>query len=326
MKNFLTMCHVFVTVVILVGASIQSIGAQNYPLKPVRFVVPYTAGGPSDVVSRLISDRLTDVLGKQVIVDNRGGANGNIGMELVARSDPDGHTLIFSTGFTLTLNPHVYQLPYSVERDFAPITQLVSSAALLAVTPTLPVKNVSDLIALARKRPGELTFGSSGLGGFGHISGEIFKMLTDTKMIHVPYKSSAPALTDLAGGNIALIFNNLVTTIPMVQSGRVRALAVTTKSRSSALPNVPTVSESGVPDYESTTWNGLLTRAGTPRATINRLNAEVVKILQSQAVASRIEAGGADVIPSTPEELAARIKAETVRMGKVASFAGLKSL
>jgi len=325
MKYFSFLCRVLVTIVSLVSASIQIANAQTYPLKPVRFVVPYTAGGPSDLVARLLGDRLTDVLGKQVIVDNRGGANGNIGMELVARSDPDGHTIIFSTGFTLTLNPHVYQLPYSVERDFAPITQLVSSAALLAVTPTLPVKNVSDLVALARKRPGELTFGSSGIGGFGHISGEIFKMLTDTKMIHVPYKSSAPALTDLAGGNIALIFNNLVTTIPMVQAGKVRALAVTTKKRSPALPNVPTVSESGIPDYESTTWNGLLTRAGTPSGTINRLNAEVVKILQSPAVISRIEAGGADVIPSTPEELANRIKVETIRMGKIASFAGLKS-
>lgn len=325
MKCFSPLRQALVTVVILFSASIQMVNAQTYPQRPVRLIVPYTAGGPSDVVGRLISDRLTEVLGKQVIVDNRGGANGNIGMEFVARSDPDGHTIIFSTGFTLTLNPHVYQLPYSVERDFAPITQLVSSAALLAVTPTLPVKNVSDLVALARKRPGELTFGSSGIGGFGHISGEIFKMLTDTKMIHVPYKSSAPALTDLAGGNIALIFNNLVTTIPMVQAGRVRALAVTTKSRSPVLPNVPTVSESGVPDYESTTWNGLLTRAGTPKEIINRLNAEVVKILRSPAFISRIEAGGADVIPSTPEEFANRIKVDTARMGKVAAFAGLKS-
>lgn len=324
MEGLRSVCLALATVVFLVGTSIQSSSAQNYPQKPVRFIVPYTAGGPSDVVGRMIGDRLTEVLGKQVIVDNRGGANGNIGMELAAKSDPDGHTIIFSTGFTLTLNPHVYQLSYNVERDFAPITQLVSSAALLAVTPTLPAKNVSELILLARKRPGELTFGSSGIGGFGHISGEIFKMLTNTSMIHVPYKSSAPALTDLAAGNITLIFNNLVTTIPMVQAGRVRALAVTTKKRSPALPNVPTVSEAGIPEYESTTWNGLLTRAGVPRVTINRLNAEVVKILQSQDVSSRIEAGGAEVIPSTPEELATRIKVETIRMGKIAAFAGLK--
>lgn len=303
---------------------VQLSGAQTYPQKPIRFIVPYTAGGPSDVVGRLIGERLTEVFGKQVIVDNRGGANGNIGMELAAKSDPDGHTIIFATGFTLTLNPHVYRLTYNVERDFAPITQLVSSAALLAVTPTLPVKNVQDLIALARKRPGELTFGSSGIGGFGHISGEIFKMLTQTNMIHVPYKSSAPALTDLSAGNIALIFNNLVTTIPMVEARKVRALAVTTKKRSPVLPDIPTVLEAGVPDYESTTWNGLLTRAGVHRDLINKLNSEVVKILHSKDFSSRIEAGGAEVIPSTPGEFTARIKEETIRMGKVAAFAGLK--
>lgn len=322
MEGLRSVCKVLSAFAFL--SAIQSVNAQTFPQKPIRFIVPYTAGGPSDVVGRMIGERLTEVFGKQVIVDNRGGANGNIGMELAAKSDPDGHTIIFATGFTLTLNPHVYQLSFNVERDFAPITQLVSSAALLAVTPTLPAKNVSELIALARKRPGELTFGSSGIGGFGHISGEIFKMLTNTKMIHVPYKSSAPALTDLAAGNIALIFNNLVTTIPMVQAGRVRALAVTTKKRSPALPDVPSVSEAGIPEYESTTWNGLLTRAGTPSGTINRLNSEVVKILQTPAVISRIDAGGAEVIPSTPEELASRIKTETIRMGKIAAFAGLK--
>ncbi len=322
MEGLRSVCKVLSAFAFL--GAIQSVNAQTFPQKPIRFIVPYTAGGPSDVVGRMIGERLTEVFGKQVIVDNRGGANGNIGMELAAKSDPDGHTIIFATGFTLTLNPHVYQLSFNVERDFAPITQLVSSAALLAVTPTLPVKNVTELIALARKRPGELTFGSSGIGGFGHISGEIFKMLTNTKMIHVPYKSSAPALTDLAAGNIALIFNNLVTTIPMVQAGRVRALAVTTKKRSPALPDVPSVSEAGIPEYESTTWNGLLTRAGTPSGIINRLNSEVVKILQSPAVISRIDAGGAEVIPSTPEELASRIKMETIRMGKIAAFAGLK--
>ena len=324
MDNLYSVRLALVTFFVLVCTSIQSSSAQTFPQKPIRFIVPYTAGGPSDVVGRLIGERLTEVFGKQVIVDNRGGANGNIGMELAVKADPDGHTIIFATGFTLTLNPHVYKLSYNVERDFAPITQLVSSAALLAVTSTLPAKNISELISLARKRPGELTFGSSGIGGFGHISGELFKMLTNTNMIHVPYKSSAPALTDLAAGNIAIIFNNLVTTIPMVQAGRVRALAVTTKKRSPALPNVPTVSEAGIPDYESTTWNGLLTRTGVPKGAINRLNAEVVKILQSQDVSSRIEAGGADVIPSTPEELAIRIKVETIRMGKIAAFAGLK--
>ncbi|MBX3650911.1 MAG: tripartite tricarboxylate transporter substrate binding protein [Burkholderiales bacterium] len=324
MESLRSVCPAVAAIAFFGVASIQSSVAQTYPQKPVRFIVPYTAGGPSDVVGRMIGDRLTEVLGKQVIVDNRGGANGNIGMELAAKSDPDGHTIIFATGFTLTLNPHVYRLSYNVERDFAPITQLVSSAALLAVSSTLPAKNVSELIILARKRPGELTFGSSGIGGFGHISGEIFKMLTNTKMIHVPYKSSAPALTDLAAGNIALIFNNLVTTIPMVQAGRIRALAVTTTKRSPALPAVPTLSEAGVPNYESTTWNGLLTRAGVSKEIINRLNAEVVKILQSQDVSSRIETGGAEVIPSTPEELATRIKVETIRMGKIADFAGLK--
>ena len=237
---------------------------------------------------------------------------------------PDGHTIILATGFTLTVNPHIYRLPFDVERDFAPVSLLISSAALLVVSPTLRANSVQDLIRIARARPGELTFGSSGPGGFGHISGELFKMLTKTQMIHVPYKSAAPALTDLAAGNITVLFNNLLTTLPMVKAGRMRALAVTTRERSPVIPTVPTVSEAGVRGYESTTWNGLLAPAATPKEVMARLNTEVVKILGAAEVKQRISAQGAEVTPSTPEQFRAKIKEETVRMATVVRFANLK--
>lgn len=314
--------RVFISAVGLLAAG--AVSAQTYPVKPVRFIVPYTAGGPSDVLARLLGTRLTEVLGKQVIVDNRGGANGNIGMQAAATAPPDGHTIVLATGFTLTVNPHIYRLPYDIERDFAPVSLLISSAALLVVTPTLPAKSVPELIKLAKARPGELTFGSSGLGGFGHISGELFKMLTNTSMIHVPYKSAAPALTDLAAGNITVLFNNLVTTVPMVEAGRVRAIAVTTRERSPVIPQVPTVAEAGVPGYESTTWNGLLAPAGTPEDVLARLNSEIVKILGSADMKQRISARGAAVTPSTPEQFRAKIREETARMAEVVRFAKIK--
>jgi len=299
--------------------------AQQYPAKAIRFIVPYLPSGPTDLVARLVGRDLSERLGKPVVVENRAGAQGNIGMELAARSPPDGYTIVEATGFTLALNPHVYKLSYDTQRDFAPISLLVSSCAVLVVPPTLPVKSVRELVALAKARPGELTYGSSGAGGFGHVSGVLMEMMTKTKLVHVPYKSATPALIDVASGNITLLFNNLLTTVPFVKSGRVRALAVTCAGRSRVLPDVPTMAEAGVPGYESTSWMGLLAPAGTPPDIIALLNREVAAILSSQSVRERIEADGGTITPSSPSEMAAKIATEARRMGELVQFSGMKS-
>lgn len=320
-----TFCaHLIFLLVSFPAVSGAPANAQEYPAKAVRFILPYSPSGPNDVIARLIAQGLAEKWGKPVVVENRSGAQGNIGMEMVAKSPADGYTIIQATGFTLTVNPHIYRLPYDVQKDFAPITLLVSSAAILVVHPSLPAHSVRELVNLAKGRPNELTFGSSGGGGFGHVSGVLFQMLTKTKMVHVPYRSAMPALTDLVAGNITVLFNNLITTVPFVKAGRVRALAVTSKERSSAVPDVPTVAEAGVPGYESTTWNGLLAPAGTPRDVIAALNTEVARILNSPAVRNRIEAGGGAVTPSTPTEFASKIRVETERMGELIRFSGLK--
>lgn len=299
--------------------------AQQYPSKAIRFIVPYLPSGPTDFVARLVGRSLSDRLGKPVVVENRAGAQGNIGMELAAKSPADGYTIVEATGFTLALNPHIYKVAYDIQKDFAPITLLVTSCAILVVAPSLPVRSVRDLVNLAKARPNELTYGSSGAGGFGHVSGVLFQMLTKTSLVHVPYKSATPALIDLASGNITFLFNNLLTTVPFVKAGRVRALAVTCSGRSRVVPDVPTVAEAGVPGYESTTWMGLLAPAGTPPEIIATLNSEVAAILNSQAVRERIEADGGAIAPSPPEELAAKIRTETQRMGELVKYAGMKS-
>ncbi|HSN40660.1 MAG TPA: tripartite tricarboxylate transporter substrate binding protein, partial [Burkholderiales bacterium] len=254
--------------------------AQNYPAKPVRFVVPFVPGGPTDIQGRMLGEKLAQQLGQQVIVDNRGGAGGNIGMELVARAPADGYTIVIATVGTWAVNPHLYKLSFDVLKDFAPIIQVSSSPGVLVVHPSVPVKNVKELIALAKARPGELNYGSSGVGGFGHISGELFTLMTKTRMTHIPYKSSAPSLTDLISGQIQVLFNNAISTVPFVKSGRMRALATTGATRSSALPDLPTVAEAGVPGYENSSWSAIGAPAGTPKTILARLHKEFADILK----------------------------------------------
>jgi tripartite-type tricarboxylate transporter receptor subunit TctC len=224
---------------------------QAYPVKPVRFVVPFVPGGPTDIQGRMLGEKLAQRLGQQVLVDNRGGAGGNIGMELTAKAPPDGYTIVIATVGTWAVNPHLYKLPFDVMRDFTPIIQVSTSPGVLVVHPSVPVKSVKELVALARARPNELNYGSSGVGGFGHISGELFALMTNTKMIHVPYKSSAPSLTDLVAGQIQVLFNNAISTVPFVQAGRVRALATSGAKRLAVLSDLPTIAEAGVPGYEN---------------------------------------------------------------------------
>jgi tripartite-type tricarboxylate transporter receptor subunit TctC len=275
--------------------------AQPYPSKPVRFVVPFVPGGPTDIQGRMLGEKLAQRLGQQVIVDNRGGAGGNIGMEITAKSPPDGYTIVIATVGTWAVNPYLYKLPFEVVKDFAPITQVSTSPGVLVVHPSTPVKNVKELIALAKKRPAELNYGSSGVGGFGHICGELFTLMTGTKMTHVPYKSSAPSLTDLVAGNIQVLFNNMISTTPFVKAGRVRALATTGAKRSPALP------------------------AGTPQPVIGRLHKEFTEILRMPDIRKRHDEVGAEIIASSPGEFHAYLKSELAKFEKLVKAAGIKA-
>ncbi len=299
--------------------------AQEYPTKPVRFVVPFVPGGPTDIQGRMLGDKLTQRLGQQVIIDNRGGAGGNIGMELVARAPADGYTIVIATVGTWAVNPHLYKLSFDVLKDFAPIIQISSSPGVLVVHPSVPAKNVKELIALAKARPGELNYGSSGVGGFGHISGELLTLMTKTKMTHVPYKSSAPSLTDLISGQIQVLINNAISTVPFVKSGRVRALATTGASRSSALPDLPTVAEAGVPGYENSSWSAVAAPAGTPQPIIARLHKEFAGILAMPDIQKKHADVGARIIGGTPEQFHAYLKLEVEKFGKLVKAAGIKA-
>jgi tripartite-type tricarboxylate transporter receptor subunit TctC len=302
-----------------------SVHGQAYPAKPVRFVVPFVPGGPTDIQGRMLGEKLGQRLGQQVIIDNRGGAGGNIGMELTAKSPPDGYTIVIATVGTWAVNPYLYQLPFDVIRDFAPVTQVSTSPGALIVHPSVPVKNVKELIALAKNRPGELNYGSSGVGGFGHICGELFNLMTGTKMTHIPYKSSAPALTDLIAGNIQVLFNNLISTTPFVKTGRVRALATTGAKRSPALPDLPTLDEAGLKGYENSSWSAVAAPAGTPPAITSRLHKEFVEILKMPDIQKRHAEVGAEIIASTPEQFHAYLKSELAKFSKLVKAAGIKA-
>lgn len=299
--------------------------AQEYPTKPVRFVVPFVPGGPTDIQGRMLGDKLTQRLGQQVIIDNRGGAGGNIGMEAVARAPADGYTIVIATVGTWAVNPHLYKLSFDVLKDFAPIIQVSSSPGVLVVHPSVPAKNVKELIALAKARPGELNYGSSGVGGFGHVSGELFTLMTKTKMTHIPYKSSAPSLTDLISGQIQVLINNAISTVPHVKSGRMRALATTGATRSSALPDLPTVAEAGVPGYENSSWSAVAAPAGTPQPIIARLHKEFAGILTMPDIQKKHADVGARIIGGTPEQFHAYLKAEVEKFGKLVKAAGIKA-
>ena len=302
-----------------------SIHGQTYPTKPVRFVVPFVPGGPTDIQGRMLGEKLGQRLGQQVIIDNRGGAGGNIGMELTAKSPPDGYTIVIATVGTWAVNPYLYQLPFDPVKDFAPITQVSTAPGVLVVHPSTPVKNVKELIALGRKHPGQLNYGSSGVGGFGHICGELFTLMTGTKMTHIPYKSSAPSLTDLVAGNIQVLFNNMISTTPFVKSGRVRALATTGAKRSPALPDLPTLDEAGLKGYENSSWSAVAAPAGTPPAIIARLHKEFMEILRMPDIQKRHAEVGAEIIASTPEQYHAYLKSELAKFAKLVKAAGIKA-
>lgn len=300
-------------------------GAQVYPQKPVRLVVGVPAGGTTDVVARLVGQKLGEQLGQQVVIENRGGAGGNIGAELVAKAPPDGYTLFLATIGTMTINPSLYsKMPFDTLRDFAAISQLTSMPQLLVVHPSVPVKTVKELIAYAKSRPGQLNFASGGAGTAIHLAGELFKTMAGVDMVHIAYKGSAPAMTDLIGGQVSLMFDQILTSLPHAQGGKLRALAVTTEKRSPAAPQIPTIAEAALPGYAVTTWHGLLAPAGTPRDVVNRLSGEAARALQSPDIRDRFASQGVDPVSSTPEAFAAMMKAELEKWRRVIAASGAK--
>jgi tripartite-type tricarboxylate transporter receptor subunit TctC len=299
--------------------------AQQYPSKPVRFVVPFVAGGPTDIQGRMLGEKLSQRLGQQFIIDNRGGANGNIGLEITAKAPPDGYTIVIATVGTWAVNPSLYKQPFDVTRDFAPIIQVSTSPAVLVVHPSVPARNVKELIALAKSKPGQLNYGSSGVGGLGHISGALFGLMTGTKMVHIPYKSSAPSLTDLIAGQIQVLFNNAISTVPHINSGKARALAVTSLKRMQALPDLPTLDEAGVKGYDNSSWSAVGAPAGTPKEIISKLNSELAAILKLPDIQEKSAAVGADIIGGTPEQFAAYLKSEIAKFARVVKEAKISA-
>ena len=298
--------------------------AQTYPAKPIRFLVGFPPGGTSDILARTIGQKLGEAVGQQVVIDNRPGAGGNIGAEAAAKSAPDGYTIFMSTT-SQAISASLYsKLNYDLVRDFAPITQAVNYTNLLVVHPSLPVRSVKELIALAKARPGELNYGTAGNGTPPHMTGELFNSYTGVKLQHVPYKGGAPAIADLLGGQITIMFDNVPPLLPHVQAGKMRPLAVTSLKRISVLRDVPTLDEAGLKGFDSVAWNGVLAPAGTPKEIVARLNAEILRILSLPDVRERLSSQGADPVGGTPEQFAALIRSEIQKWAKVVKDSGAK--
>ena len=302
------------------------IHAAEYPAKPIRFVIAFPPGGASDVLTRLVGGRLSESLGQSLVYDNRPGAGGNIAGEIVAKSPPDGYTLLMGNNAILATNASLYKnMGFDPVKDLAPVVLLASQPNILVVHPSLPVKSVKELVALARARPGQLNYASSGSGLAAHLAGEMFKSMTGTSMVHIPYKGAGPALIDMLAGQCQVMFATALSVQPHLKSGRLRPLAVTTAKRSPSMPDLLTVAEAGVPGFEATTWHGVVAPSGTPQPVIGRLNGEINKVLQMPDVRERLTTQGAEVIGGTPKEFADYIKAEIPRWAKVIRDSGARA-
>lgn len=309
-------------IVLAACAAFAACGAHaqtgNWPTKPVRFIVPFTPGGGNDTIARLIGQKLTASIGQQVVIDNRAGAGGTIGAEAAARSAPDGYTLFLAGVATHGINPNLRsKLPYDPVRDFEPVSLIASAPLIVVVHPSLPVRTTKDLLALAKAKPGEVTYASNGAGGSSHMAVELFNMMTGTKMLHVPYKGLSPALTDLISGQVQVMFSSAVAMLPQVKAGRLRAVAMTGAKRSPALPTVPTLAESGVPGYETGSWYGVVMPANSPKPVVNRLAQEIGTIARSAEVNQRLVEDAAIPVGSSPEEFGNFIRTELARWAKV---------
>jgi tripartite-type tricarboxylate transporter receptor subunit TctC len=299
--------------------------AQNYPVKPVRMIVPFPACGATDIVARLVAQKLGDAVGQQVIVDNRGGAAGTIGSDLAAKAPPDGYTILIGTSSTHAIAQSLYaKLPYDSIKDFVPVVGIATATIVLSAHPSVPAKTVKDLIALAKAKPDALSFASSGSGGVSHLVGEMFKAQAGVQMLHVPYKGDAPALADLVGGQVSLEFGTALSFMAYIQSGRLKALAVTSLKRSQVMPGVPTVAESGLKGFEALQWFGVFAPAGTRADVVARLNTEIVKILHTADMRERLTKLASEVMADTPEQFAAFQKAEIAKWAKVVKDSGAR--
>jgi len=297
--------------------------AQNFPTKPITIIVPFSAGGTTDILARIVGQGLTTELGQSVVVDNKPGAGGNIGGSLAAKAAADGYTLFMGTVGTHAINQSLYKkMPFDPVKDFAPLSRVATVPNLLVAHPSQPFKTVKEMIAYAKANPGKITFGSPGSGASPHVSGELFKSMTGTDLLHIPYKGSAPAMTDLLGGQTSVMFDNMPSAIQHVRSGKLRPIAVTTAKRSPELPDVPTIAEAGVPGYEATSWFGMFAPAGTPKPVLDKLHAALIKVLNQADVKKKIAEQGGDVVAETPAQFAAFIQAESVKWGKVVKESG----
>jgi len=319
-------CTTRIAVLALALGAAAGAGAQTYPSQPIKMIVPFTAGGTTDILARTIGQKLAEAWRQPVIVENKPGAGGNIGADAVAKAKPDGYTILMGTIGTQSINASLYaKMPYDAAKDFAPVTLVAMVPNVLVVNPGVPAKSVAELIALAKAKPGQLNFASSSTGGSPHLSGEMFKQMTGADIVHVPYKGSAPAITDLLGGQVSLMFDNLPSALPQVKAGKLRALGVTSARRSQAAPEIPTIAESGVPGYEVDSWFGILAPAGTPKEVVGKLNAEIARILQMPDVRQRLQEQGAEPVGGTPEQFADHIRKETVKWARVVKASGAKA-
>ncbi len=322
---------------VLAMAPVMSIGAvvplvplsahaqSDYPNKPVRIVVPYFPGTPSDLTARMLGQKFSEAWGKAVVIENVAGASGNIGTERVAKANPDGYSLVLPGNAPLAINPSLYpNLPFHPLKDFAPISQVVLSASLLAVQNAVAAKNVQELVALAKAQPGKLTYGTGGAGTPQHMAGELFNTMAGIRILHVPYKGPPPSLLDLVGGRLTAVFSILSSALPLTRTEKIRALAVTSLTRSNAAPDLPTMHESGVTGFEATSWFALLAPAGTPQPIVRKIHAETVKALAQPDVRAKLTDMGMDIVGSTPEQLSAVMRVELPKWAKVVKESGAK--
>jgi tripartite-type tricarboxylate transporter receptor subunit TctC len=314
---------VFAAACVLVALSGVA-AAQDYPNRPVRLVVPFPPGGINDIVGRVIAQHLGDRLGKQVIVENRGGAGGVVGSEFVANAPKDGHTLLI-VSLAGAVNPWLYTLPYDPVKSFAPVAMLVAAPNVVAVNPGLPVNNIKELVAMAKAKPGELQYASSGVGTFLHLAGELFKVTADVDILHIPFRGAGPALIDVVGGHTKVVFGSVTSSAVHIRAGKLRALGVGSMTRSPVLPEVPTVTEAGVPGYEASNWIGLVATAGTPEPIVARLHKEISEILDSPEVRKLFADEGADVVHMSSAQFGAYMTSEIDKWGRVVKQAGIKA-
>ncbi len=318
-------CIITAAMACAAAAFATGLQAQNYPTKPIRMMVGFAPGGGTDTTARAISVKLGELLGQQVIIDNRAGAAGNIATDIVAKANPDGYTILLGTIASLAINPSLYRtkLPFDSVKDFAPIIQVVDSTNILSLHPSVPAGTVKEIIALAKTK--SLNYGSSGVGGTGHLAGELFDTMAGVKMTHIPYKGGGPAMIDLVGGQVQLVYATAASAVPQIKGGKIKGIAVTTIKRSALMPDIPTIAESGLPGFDANNWYGLLAPAKTPRAIVLRLNAEVGKVLAMPDVKNFLFNQGLDPAPGTPEQFGAYIKSEIAKWAKVVKDSGARA-